>query len=64
MGGGVRGKRVLGAWKGLSDLYEGRDLPVTTDHRAVFAEILRMHLGNTDPSAVFPGYTAPAVGLF
>lgn len=64
MGGGVRGKRVLGKWKGLGDLYEGRDLPVTTDHRAVFSEILRVHLGHPDPSAVFAGHAAPAVGLF
>ncbi len=64
MGGGVKGKRVLGSWKGLADLYEGRDLPVTTDHRTVFAEILRAHLGHKDTSAVFPKHNASKLGLF
>jgi len=68
MGGAVKGRRVLARWKGLkeSDLYEGRDLAVTTDHRDVLGEVLTAHLGITDLSRVFPGYKLGAnrLGLF
>ncbi|MGZ3475448.1 MAG: DUF1501 domain-containing protein [Polyangiales bacterium] len=64
MGGGVKGKRVLGTWKGLSELHEGRDLPVTTDHRTVFGEILHAHLGIADTSAIFPKHSGNKLGLF
>ena len=58
LGGAVRGKRVLARWKGLKDenLFEGRDLPVTTDFRDALAEILSRHLGVGDVGRVFPGY--------
>ncbi len=58
MGGGVRGGRVHGRWPGLrpSDLYEGRDLAVTTDFRDLLGELLVRHLGASDLSAVFPGH--------
>jgi len=60
LGGGVRGGKVHGKWPGLSggELYEGRDLAVTTDFRAVFAELLRERLGVKDLSGVFPGFRA------
>lgn len=50
MGGGVVGGRVLlrdASWPGLGpgDLFEGRDLEVTTDFRDVFAEVLNQHMG-------------------
>ena len=47
IGGGVRGGKVYGRWPGLAreQRYEGRDLAVTTDFRAVFAEVVRGHLG-------------------
>lgn len=67
LGGGIRGRRVLGRWPGLEpDLrYEGRDLAVTTDFRTLFGEVLLGHLGKTDLTAVFPGFDAgPALGLF
>ncbi len=37
MGGGVRGGKVYGEWPGLQEeqLYEGRDLALTTDFRDV-----------------------------
>lgn len=40
MGGGVGGGRILGDWPGLEreQLYDGRDLALTTDFRDVFAE--------------------------
>ena len=64
-GGPVNGGRVLGLWPGLEmeRRFEGRDVPVTTDFRDLFGEILTRHLGATDLSPVFPGY-APAVARF
>ncbi len=57
-GGKVRGKRVIATWKSLAsqDLYEDRDLPVTTDHRDALGEILDRHLGVPDLGKVFPGF--------
>ena len=67
IGGSVRGGRVYGRWPGLAreQRYEGRDLAVTTDFRAVFDEVVRGHLGLTDTRTVFPRFKAPApLGLF
>lgn len=60
IGGPVRGGKVYGRWPGLSpeQRYDGRDLAVTTDFRAVFAEVVHAHLGLGDTRPVFPGYTA------
>jgi uncharacterized protein (DUF1501 family) len=66
LGGGVRGGKVYGRWPGLARerLYEGRDLAVTTDFRALFAEVAGRQLGITRPAALFPGWTgAPALGV-
>jgi uncharacterized protein (DUF1501 family) len=61
LGSGVRGGRVHGRWPGLSksQLYQDRDLAVTTDFRDAFAEAARATLG-VDPAALFPGYAASA----
>jgi|SRR5579871_83989 len=58
MGGDVRGGKVYGEWPGLADeqLYEGRDLMLTTDFRDVLGELVSHQLGNPNLSAVFPGY--------
>ncbi len=58
LGGPVRGGRVYGQWPGLelSQLYEGRDLALTTDFRRVLGEAVYRHLGNRDLAAVFPGF--------
>jgi len=58
MGGDVRGGKVYGEWPGLADhqLYEGRDLALTTDFRDVLGELVISHLGNRDLREVFPGY--------
>jgi len=40
----------------MDQLYEGRDLALTTDFRDVFGEVVQKHLGNTNLRAVFPGY--------
>jgi uncharacterized protein (DUF1501 family) len=58
----VRGGKVYGKWPGLEkeQLYEGRDLAVTTDFRQVLGELVSGHLGTTDLAQVFPGYRAGA----
>jgi uncharacterized protein (DUF1501 family) len=58
VGGPVRGGRVYGRWPGLdqSQLYEGRDLALTTDFRQVLGEMVYRHLGNRDLAEVFPGF--------
>jgi uncharacterized protein (DUF1501 family) len=63
LGGPVNGGRVYGRWPGLSSLYEGRDLHVTTDFRDVFAAVLTRHLGVADLGKVFPGYRPRAIEL-
>src|SRR5574341_628780 len=67
LGGRVKGGKVYGRWPGLEPevLYEGRDLDLTTDFRAVCAEILSRHMGQKDLNKVFPGYKFPshAIGL-
>jgi len=37
-------------------LYENRDLAVTTDFRNVFSEIAQKHMGVRDLKTVFPDY--------
>ena len=61
MGGQVRGGKVYGDWPGLEpeQLYQGRDLNLTTDFRDVLAELVTHQLGNSRIDAVFPGYDAP-----
>jgi uncharacterized protein (DUF1501 family) len=58
IGGEVKGGKVYGKWPGLKtgQLYEGRDLALTTDFRDVFGEIARTHLGATNLNVIFPGY--------
>jgi len=66
LGNGIAGGRVHGTFPELTDraLYEGRDLPVTTDFRAVFGEVAVRHLGVRDAGAIFPGWSGGPVGLF
>jgi uncharacterized protein (DUF1501 family) len=58
LGGPVKGGKVYGRWPGLdqSQLYEGRDLAVTTDFRLVLSEVVSRYLGNKDLTTVFPGF--------
>ena len=58
LGGPVKGGRVYGRWPGLdpSQLYEGRDLALTTDFRQVIGEAVARHMGNQNLNAVFPGF--------
>lgn len=59
MGGPVAGGKVYGKWPGLEkeQLFEGRDLAVTTDYRAVLSELISGHLGQKDMTSIFPGFT-------
>jgi uncharacterized protein (DUF1501 family) len=62
MGGPVQGGKVYGQWPGLGveQLYEQRDLAVTTDFRDVLSEAVSRHLGNPVLKPVFPNYVASA----
>jgi uncharacterized protein (DUF1501 family) len=61
LGGDVRGGKVYGEWPGLQEeqLYDGRDLALTTDFRDVLSELVSRHLGNSNLRSVFPGYENP-----
>ncbi|MDB4885474.1 MAG: hypothetical protein JWN79_912 [Gemmatimonadetes bacterium] len=61
IGGDVKGGKVYGRWPGLEleQLYEGRDLALTTDFRAVFSEVAAKQLGATRLDALFPGFESP-----
>ncbi len=58
LGGPVKGGKVYGRWPGLdqSQLYEGRDLALTTDFRQVIGEAVARHMGNQKLANVFPGF--------
>jgi uncharacterized protein (DUF1501 family) len=58
LGGPVRGGKVYGQWPSLAreQLFEGRDLMLTTDYRDVFAELSQKHLGVRDVNKVFPNH--------
>ncbi len=62
LGGPVKGGKVYGKWPGLKpgQLFEGRDLALTTDFRDVFAEVVVRHLGLENTGTLFPGFTASA----
>jgi uncharacterized protein (DUF1501 family) len=65
MGGAVKGGKVYGRWPGLAreQLYEGRDLALTTDFRDVLGELVARHLRNASIQNVFPGYEPKFLGL-
>ncbi|MFQ5571099.1 MAG: DUF1501 domain-containing protein, partial [Rhodothermales bacterium] len=58
LGNRVDGGRVHGTVPVLAPehLEDRRDLPVTTDFRAVFSEVAGKHLGITQDEALFPGW--------
>jgi len=57
-GGPVKGGKVYGQWPGLApeQLFEGRDLALTTDFRNVFSGIVVKHMGARDVSRIFPNF--------
>ena len=66
-GGKVNGGKVYGDWPGLAEaqLYQNRDLAVTTDFRHPLALILERHLRLPDKTMakIFPGMTPAPRGL-
>lgn len=66
LGPQAKGGRMVGRWPGLTNdvLEEGADLAVVTDYRAVLSEILTGHMRSPDVGAVFPGFTAPPLGIW
>lgn len=60
LGGDVAGGKVYGQWPGLAagQLYQDRDLAITTDFRDVLAEAVERHLGVDRLQDVFPGFQA------
>ena len=57
LGGPVRGGQVYGRWPGLEQeqLYQARDLAITTDFRQVLGEAAYRTLGSRNLELVFPG---------
>ena len=66
VGGGLRGGKVHGKWRGLADkeLVDGRDLPVHTDFRDVLAASLDGVFGFSTPREFFPEYKPRSITLF
>jgi uncharacterized protein (DUF1501 family) len=67
LGGGLKGGRVIGPWKGLSDgALEGPgDLPVHNNYRNVLVPVLSRHgLADFCMTKVFPGYKIDPVPLY
>jgi uncharacterized protein (DUF1501 family) len=65
IGGKVNGGKVHGRWPGLAreQLFEGRDLALTTDFRSVFGEVVTKHMGATSTETLFPGFTGSPLGV-
>ncbi len=59
LGGKVNGGQVYGQWPGLhtDQLYDRRDLNITTDYRQILSEILIRRLQNPNLGVIFPNYT-------
>jgi uncharacterized protein (DUF1501 family) len=57
LGGPVVGRKVYGKWPGMDkhQLYEERDLAITTDFRQVLGEAAYRTLGSKNVEKVFPG---------
>jgi uncharacterized protein (DUF1501 family) len=56
LGGQVKGGKVYGKWPGLNpeQLYQNRDLAITTDYRQVLAEAVWKNLNARNMNLVFP----------
>lgn len=67
IGGSVQGGQVLGHFPGMStpELFQGADLNVTMDYRAVLSDALVNFMENPFYQVVFPGYSGTdSIGLF
>ncbi|MFL5270326.1 MAG: DUF1501 domain-containing protein [Stellaceae bacterium] len=67
LGGDINGGRIYGEWPGLAptQLYQKRDLAVTTDFRSALAVVLERHMRLSDAqlAAVLPDIPAPSPAL-
>ncbi len=65
LGNDINGGKVHGAVPELSveNLEDKRDLPVTTDFRAVFTEVASRHLKITDKAKLFPDWKGKDIGI-
>ena len=66
-GGGVKGGKVYGkvpASLTRDNLEDKRDLPITTDSRAVLADILTKPMGISNTTTILPGWQGGGLGLF
>ncbi|GAB3430565.1 DUF1501 domain-containing protein [Massilia solisilvae] len=67
LGGRVNGGKVHGDWPGIGEsaLNEGRDLAVTTDFRAVLAQVAERHLRLSDKALaqIFPAVPQKQAGF-
>jgi uncharacterized protein (DUF1501 family) len=66
IGNSVKGGYVYEDMKDLSldNLFEQRDLPVTTDYRSLFNAIAENHLGVKDKSKLFPDWKGSNIDIF
>ena len=68
LGNNIDGGKVHGDFPGLDrdQLYEGRDLPVTTDFRSIFSEVTGQTFGIAPEhdSGLFPGWSGKRLPLF
>jgi uncharacterized protein (DUF1501 family) len=62
LGGRVHGGKIHGEWPGLStkQLYQGRDLAITTDFRDIVASLLTSHLNleRAKIKTILPNYSS------
>ena len=65
LGNEVDGGKMHGRFPGLDRdaLYEGRDLPVTTDFRSVFSEVASKTFDLATDTELFPGWSGPRLPL-
>ena len=65
LGNDVKGGKVYHNIKSLAkaDLEDGRDLPVSTDFRAVFSAVAKGHLQLKQTKGMFPGWDGQDIGL-
>ncbi|CAN5455863.1 DUF1501 domain-containing protein [soil metagenome] len=67
LGGGVQGGKIYGQWPGLAteQLDSRADLAVTTDFRAVLAEVMTSRFDVQQAKSMFPGLAdSPPLGIF
>lgn len=63
LGGPVNGRKFYGSWPGLNPETLSPtfgDVPVTTDYRRVFSEVMIRRMANPQIGTIFPGYAGYA----